>query len=66
MKRITRDMTIEDLVDLKIEAVGYLADRGIQCIACGEPSWDTLEEAARKRGFSDAEIDGFIRDLNAL
>jgi hypothetical protein len=66
MKRITRDMTIEDLVDLKIEAVGYLADRDIQCIACGEPIWETIEEAAGKKGFSDAEIDGIIRDLNAL
>ena len=63
---ITRDTTIEDLVYLKVDSVRYLADRGIKCIACGEPIWGTLEEAAKEKGFSDEEIVGFVRDLNAL
>lgn len=63
---ITRDITIEDLVHEKVGAVRYLAERGIKCIACGEPVWGTLEEAAREKGFSDEEIEGFVRDLNAL
>jgi len=63
---ITRDTTIEDLVYLKVDSVRYLADRGIKCIACGEPIWGTLEEAAKEKGFSDEEIAGFVRDLNAL
>ena len=63
---ITRDITIEDLVQLKVDAVRYLADRGIKCIACGEPIWGTLEEEAREKGFSDEDIEGFVRDLNQL
>mgnify|MGYP000361092145 CR=1 FL=1 len=63
---VTKEITIEDLVRLKVDAVTYLADRGIKCIACGEPIWGTLEEAAREKGFSDEEIEGFVRDLNAL
>ena len=63
---ITKDITIEDLVERKISAVKYLADRGIKCIACGEPIWGTLEEAAREKGYNDEEIEGFILDLNAL
>lgn len=63
---ITRDTTIEDLVHMKVDSVRYLADRGIKCIACGEPIWGTLEEAAKEKGFSDEEIEGFVRDLNAL
>jgi methionine synthase II (cobalamin-independent) len=63
---ITRDTTIEDLVHLKVNAVRYLADRGIKCIACGEPIWGTLKEAAKEKGFSDKEIEDFVRDLNAL
>lgn len=63
---ITRDTTIEDLVHMKVDSVRYLADRGIKCIACGEPIWGTLEEAAKEKGFSDEEIAGFVRDLNAL
>ncbi len=63
---ITKEITIEELVEEKVEAVKYLADRGIKCIACGEPIWGTLEEAAREKGFSEKEIAGFVRDLNAL
>lgn len=62
---ITRDIYIEDLVQ-KSGAVSYLAEKGIKCIACGEPIWGTLEEAAQEKGFSDSEIDTFVRELNAL
>ena len=46
----------------------YSADlrRGIRCIACGEPIWGTLEEAAREKGFGDQEIQEFVRELNEL
>jgi len=64
--QITKDITIEDLVELKSSAVKYLSDKGIKCIACGEPIWGTLEDAAKEKGFSDAEIEGFVRDLEGL
>ncbi len=63
---ITKEITIEDLVSRKVDSVRYLADRGIKCIACGEPIWGTLEDAAREKGFSDEEIQQFVRELNAL
>ena len=63
---ITKDISIEDLVDLKKEAVRYLSEKGIKCIACGEPIWGTLEEAAREKGFGEEEIEDFVRELNAL
>ncbi len=64
--KITKEITIEDLVHLKVDAVRYLADKGIKCIACGEPIWGTLEEAAREKGFKDEDIAGFVSDLNAM
>lgn len=64
--KITKDIYIEDLVELKVDSVSYLADHGIKCIACGEPIWGTLEEAAKNKGFSDKDIETFIRELNAL
>ena len=63
---ITRDISIEDLVSQKVEAVRYFALKGIKCIACGEPIWGTLEQAAREKGFNEEEIAEFVRDLNAL
>ena len=63
---ITKDIFIEDLVGLKASAVRYLSEKGIKCIACGEPIWGTLEEAAKEKGFGDHEIEEFVKELNAL
>jgi hypothetical protein len=63
---ITKDTWIEDLVDMKPGAVSYLADRGIKCIACGEPIWGSIEQAAKEKGFSEVEIAGFVEELNRL
>jgi methionine synthase II (cobalamin-independent) len=63
---ITKDTTIEDLVHYSARAVSYLRDKGIKCIACGEPIWGTLEEAAREKGFDTDAIDTFVKELNGL
>lgn len=63
---IDKDILIEDLVSRLPKAVGYLMRKDIKCLACGEPIWGTLEQAAKEKGFSDDEIDGFVKDLNAL
>ena len=63
---IDKNILIEDLVREIPSAVTYLMKKNVKCLACGEPIWGTLEEAAKKKGFSDAEIDVFVRDLNEM
>jgi hypothetical protein len=63
---ITKNITIEDLVTIKPKAVSYLMKEGIKCLVCGEPIWGTLEEAAKKKGFTDGDIERFVNDLNNL
>jgi len=63
---IHKDISIEELVQMIPESVGYLMDKGIKCIACGEPMWGTLESAARGKGFSDADIVVFVQELTVL
>jgi len=46
--------------------VSYLRNKGIRCLACGEPIWGSLEEAAKNKGYSDKEIDTFVRDLTEM
>lgn len=65
-QKITKDIYIEDLIELLPEAVTYLMDKGIRCLQCGEPIWGTLESAAKEKGFSDKDINGFILELNKL
>lgn len=65
-RRIDKKISIEELVEILPESVSYLSRHGIKCIACGEPVWGTLEEAALEKGFSPDEIHTFIKELNAL
>ena len=66
MLQITKDTTIEELVENYGFAVDYLSKNGIRCIVCGEPIWGTLEEAAIEKGFNADKIESFVKELNAL
>lgn len=66
LKKINKDIEIEELVKIIPESVTYLMEKGIRCLRCGEPIWGTLENAAREKGFSDAEIENVTCELNLL
>ncbi len=59
---LTADMTVEELVERYPLAAGFLADRGIVCIKCGEPYWGTLRELAAQKGLL-GQIDAIVDDL---
>ncbi len=59
---ISPDINVEELVEQHPRAVGFLADRGIVCIRCGEPYWGSLRELARTRNL-DGQIDAIVADL---
>lgn len=63
---ITKETTIEELVEDISGAVKYLMEQGIRCIICGEPIWGTLEEASKEKGFNDEQIEVFVKDLNEI
>lgn len=60
---LTKEIEIEDLVNQFPQAVRYLSEKGIRCIACGEPIWGTLEEAAIEKGFDEKQIEVFVNEL---
>jgi len=61
---ITKESTIEELVNNFPFAVEVLSVRGIRCIRCGEPVWGTLEEAAKEKGYDDDYISTLVKELN--
>ena len=63
---VDKDTLIEDLVKMIPESVRYLMQKNIKCLACGEPIWGTLAEAARQKGFCEDEIDIIVTELNEL
>jgi len=64
--KITKDILIEDLVNNYAFSVRYMRINGIRCIACGDSTWGTLEEAAKEKNYSDADIDRFVEEMNIL
>ena len=63
---ITKNISIEDLIEDYPKSVKYLAEHGIRCIKCGEPIWETLEEACLEKNFSQEKIDLVVKDLNEI
>lgn len=63
---IQKDILIEDLVRIYPASVKYLMEKGIKCLACGEPIWGTLAEACQENDLGDTEIEEVVRELNDL
>lgn len=64
--KVTKEITIEELVETIPASVKYLMNEGIKCIACGEPIWGTLEEATLEKGFDQDAITRFVKDLSEM
>lgn len=63
---IKPDIEIEDLVRDYPFSVRYLMEHGIKCIACGEPVWGTLAEAAKEKGYGNDDILRFVNEMNEI
>jgi len=63
---ISKDIYIEDLVKHYPFSVRFMSQKGIKCIACGEPIWGTLEEAALEKGFDEIKIQDLIVEMKNL
>jgi hypothetical protein len=63
---IDKNIFIEELVEKFPFSVNYLSEKGIKCIACGEPIWGTLEEACLEKNFISKDIQQFVNELNIL
>ncbi len=62
---LNADLSVEELVETYPKAIGFLADRGIVCIRCGEPYWGTLRDLAATKGL-DGQIDAIVGDLKQV
>jgi hypothetical protein len=63
---ITKESTIEDIINENKSMVSFLAKKGIRCIICGEPIWGTIESAAKEKGLDDLSIENLIDEMNLL
>jgi predicted nucleotidyltransferase len=42
-----------------------MVEEGLPCFVCGEPTWSTFEEMARREGKSESEIDLLVEAMKS-
>lgn len=63
---VTLEESVEDIVARYPQASGFLLERGVVCIKCGEPAWCSLGELiAEKRLDAPRLLDELNRFLGA-
>jgi len=60
-KKITKDMTFMELMDLDSEAGTKLAERGLFCGGCPMAQFETIENGAKAHG---VDVDELLKELN--
>ena len=64
MEKITKNMTIGEVVSKHPKAVPVLMGHGLHCIGCHVAAWETLEQGAMAHGMSDKEIEKMLKEIN--
>lgn len=61
-KKITKDMTFVEIMELDKEAGNKLAERGLFCGGCPMAAFERLEDGARAHGL---DADDLVREMNS-
>lgn len=59
---ITKDMTIQSVVESSPETIRVFMEHGLHCIGCSVARFENIEQGAIAHGI---DVDALIRDLNA-
>jgi hybrid cluster-associated redox disulfide protein len=63
MEKITRDMTISEILDAHSGAASILLEAGMHCLGCPSAQGETLEEAAMVHGL---DVEQLMDQISAL
>lgn len=59
---ITKDMTIQEVVQRNPETIRVFLEHGLHCIGCAVARYENIEQGALAHGI---DVDALVRDLNA-
>ncbi len=63
--KITKDMTIGEIVKDHPEAAQVLMEHGFHCLGCAMASMETLEQGAKAHGLDDKQVGELVKKLNS-
>lgn len=59
---ITKDMTIQEVVEKNPETIRVFLEHGLHCIGCSVARFENIEQGALAHGI---DVDALIKDLNS-
>jgi len=63
-KKITKDMTIGEVISSNPKAADILTKAGFGCVTCPMAAMETLEQGAVSHGMDKKELDALLKELN--
>ena len=63
MAKITKDMTIAQILTMDIDSAAVFLESGMHCIGCPASSGESLEEACAVHGINSEEILSKLNDF---
>lgn len=64
MAKISKDMTISDILCVDENIAAILMREGMHCITCGAAAGETLQEAGYVHGMDDETMDDLVERIN--
>jgi len=64
MSKITKDMTLGDVVSRYPEAAEVMLRYGLHCIGCHVAAFETIEQGALSHGMDKKQIDKMLKEMN--
>ena len=65
-QKITKDMTLGDVVAKYPETARVMMSYGLHCIGCHVAAWETIEQGAMGHGMSQEDLEKMMKDLNEV
>lgn len=65
-EKITRGMTLGEIIKEYPETVEVMLKRGLHCVGCHIAAWETLEQGAKAHGMSDKDIESMLKEMNGV
>ncbi len=62
--KITKDMTLGEIVTKYPEAAEVMMKRGLHCIGCRMAARESVEQGAAAHGMNKKKIESLLREMN--
>lgn len=64
MKKITKSMKIDEIMQIKPKAAEILFKEGVHCFGCMAAHLETIEQGLKTHGKTKKQIDDILKKLN--